>query len=1255
MLFMDRANSQENASDGDHKKVEFRNETERLAALRSYDILDSAPELAFDELTHLAARICDTPIAVVSLVDESRQWFKSKVGVDIAETSRDAAFCAQTILHEDVYIVPDATRHPAFCRNPFVVGEPYIRFYAGVPLITPDGHAIGAFCVMSPQIRGLSPDQALALKTLSRQVMTQLELRRNLADLSRSLKEQKETAFALKNAETFYLSLVEGLPQNIFRKDIHCRFTFGNGKFCATVGKPLEEIVGKTDFDFFPSELAAKYQRDDQRIIETREGLDTVEAHQTPSGEKIYVHVVKTPITSDAGEVIGIQGIFWDVTARKRTEEALAYERDLLRTLLENIPDHIYFKDSRSRFIKCSKAMASALGLVRPEEAVGKSDADFLDAESAGKSLDDESRIMRTGQPVIGLVEKETLRSGQEKWFITTKMPLRNRDGSIIGTFGIAREITKLKQTESELAYERDLLRTLLDNIPDCIYFKDRQSRFIKASQSLVQKFSLVESELLIGKTDFDFFLEEHARQAYEDEQQIIRTGLPLIGKPEKETWSDGSVTWVLTTKMPLRDKEGSIIGTFGVSKDITALKKAEVELELARDAALASTRLKSEFLANMSHEIRTPMNAIIGMSWLLLDTEMDAEQRDFVDTVRSSADALLTIINDILDFSKIEAGKLTFEAVDFNLLEMVEGALELVAARAQSKGIEILSYAEAEVPVLLRGDPGRLRQILANLLSNAVKFTHKGEVVVQIGKVSESESKVVLSFKVSDTGIGMSQESMSLIFQAFTQADGSTTRKYGGTGLGLTISKQLVELMHGSIGVDSTPGKGSTFWFQLPLEKQKAAYSLKSDNNVKHLAGLRVLIVDDNATNRRILHHQISSWRMGDSQASNGMEALELLKQEAQAGNPFSVAILDHQMPEMDGLTLAKAIKADPSLASTKLVMLTSMGQRLEGDFLKKTGLSAYLVKPVKQSKLFDCLATVMHAAPEIAASESSTHAKAAADSVTTGRGHARLRILLAEDNPVNQKVALKQLQKLGYSAEAVANGLEVISTLNRIPYDVLLLDCQMPELDGYETTQLIRSEESQKGANTGRKPLHIIALTANALKEDRDKCLLAGMDDYISKPVQMSDLQVALAHAEKHLKSMASAVVESRQAIIDEAVLASLRDLRMPGEADPVVELIELFQTDARARLAQIESAVVRNDAHSLEAAAHSLKGSASNMGAKRLAGFCLELEKLAKSNHMANSATVLASVQQEFSVVIRALEDEKLKDPIDLPQPS
>jgi CheY-like chemotaxis protein/nitrogen-specific signal transduction histidine kinase len=551
---------------------------------------------------------------------------------------------------------------------------------------------------------------------------------------------------------------------------------------------------------------------------------------------------------------------------------------------------------------------------------------------------------------------------------------------------------------------------------------------------------------------------------------------------------------------MPLRNQAGEIIGTFGVSKDITALKDAEEELEKARDAALESARLKSEFLANVSHEIRTPMNAIMGMTSLLLDTELTEEQEDFAETIRNSADNLLTLVNDLLDFSKIEAGKITFETIDFDLRDEVEETVEILAERAQSKGIELATWIHEETPRQVRGDPGRLRQILINLIGNAIKFTERGEVIVDVAPESETEAEAIIRFTIRDTGIGIPSKAIPLLFHAFTQADGSTSRKYGGTGLGLAIVKQFVELMHGQIGVESVEGEGSTFWFTVRLEKQKESKRKSFPSAaLEILTGTKVLLVDDNAANRQILTHQLDAWKVENAPASSGAEALALLRSAAASGKPFHLAVLDMQMPEMDGLTLAHRIKADPAIASTRLIMLTSIGSRLEHQILKKEGFSSYLVKPVKQSRFFDVLAnvtdeTIPH--PEIAAITDP-----AAGPVIEQKSIRGVRILLAEDNRVNQKLALKQLDKLGFTADIVANGQEVLSAIKSAPYDIILMDCQMPEMDGYETTRTIRGLP-------GFESLPIVALTAKAMKGDREKCLSAGASDYVTKPVDLDHL---------------------------------------------------------------------------------------------------------------------------------------------------
>ncbi|MHB8521710.1 MAG: PAS domain-containing protein [Limisphaerales bacterium] len=958
--------------------------------------MDTGPEAAFDDLARLASQICGTPIGLVNFIDEQRQWSKARIGPHALEAPRAISFCAHAIGQSDLFVVPDLKRDKRFADNPLVGGDPCLRFYAGMPLVTPDGYGLGTLCVMDRKPRKLTRDQAEALRILSHQVMAQLEFRRSVAELARTVNEQKRTAEALSNSEAFYHSLVEGLPQNILRKDLQGRFTFANQRFCAILGKSLSEIVGQTDFDFFPADLAAKYQRDDQRVIDTREILDTVEAHQTPDRGNIYVHVIKTPIYDFNGQIIGIQGIFWDVTAHKRVEEALAHERDLLTALLDHVPDSIYFKDLNSRFLKCSRALAKNFGLADPEQA--------------------------------------------------------------------------------------------------------------------------------IGKTDFDLFTKEHAQQAYEDEQRIIATRQPIIGKAEKETWVTGRESWALTTKMLLYNRNGEIIGTLGISKDITALKHAEAELEVARDAALQSVRLKSEFLANVSHEIRTPMNAIIGMSGLLLDTPLTPEQQDYAETVRLSADALLTIVNDVLDFSKIEAGKLAFECIDFNVTETVESVVELLAERADSKRIALACQVQDDVPARLRGDPGRLRQVLTNLVGNALKFTERGEVVIRVRRESETAAQTVLRFTVTDTGIGIAPEAQQIIFQAFTQADGSMTRKYGGTGLGLAISKQLVELMHGQIGVESKLGEGSTFWFTVQMPKPAPA--------------------------------------------------------------PADLGGHTKQDHAMAGSVCAHADDA-------------------------ATG---------PQSGAFE------------------TNPKRAAKNA---------RVLVAEDNPVNQKVTLRQLQKLGYAADAVANGLEVLEALNRIPYDIVLMDCQMPELDGYDAARQIRQREAAPGRGVrARRPVRIVAMTANALKDDRDKCLAAGMDDYLSKPVHIAELGAVLQGVPGPAGSRPTPVTADSRGVLDQRVLEGLRELREPNTPDPLVEIIDLFLQDTPRRFRHIEAALGQKDAGVLKSSAHGLKGSASNLGARPLAALCAQLEKLAQLGDFAAAATVAVQVKDAYARVCRALEEEKKK---------
>ena len=748
-------------------------------------------------------------------------------------------------------------------------------------------------------------------------------------------------------------------------------------------------------------------------------------------------------------------------------------------------------------------------------------------------------------------------------------------------------------------ATERDLLFTLMNDLPDNIWFKDCNSRFVAANRSMLSWTGFKDPSEIIGKTDQQIFAAEHADAAQADEQKIIATAHPIVGLDEKETWPDGHETWVSTTKLPWRDASGNVIGIFGWSRDITARKLGEKNLRLANEAAEKADRAKSEFLANMNHEIRTPMNGVIGMTALLLDSDLDPQQRELAETIRTSSDNLLKIINDILDFSKVETGDLAFEILDFDLTEVVEGALDMLAERSQDKEIELASTILPGTPTRLRGDPGRLRQILTNLIGNAIKFTESGEAVVRVSKERETDTCGVLRFEVQDTGIGMSPEAQAQLFQAFNQADSSSTRKYGGTGLGLAMAKQLVDLMEGQIGVQSQPGSGSTFWFTARFEKQ-ANTAKAPEKSFRDLFNFRVLVVDDNATTREILRCQILAWRMQAQSASSGTEALKLLRAAATECKPYDLALLDVQMPEMDGLTLARAIKADPAIAGTRLILLTESTRRASVEGPRAAGITNCCLKPVRQSRLFACLAKTLFGPSTIPR----TSAKALiAPSVRLPQ----IRVLVAEDNSVNQKITFAQLKKLGYNADVVSDGLAVLKAFDCTHYDVVFMDCQMPEMDGYEATRRIRSRRGDF-----LQP-HIIAMTAHAMQGDREKCLAAGMNDYISKPVQLKALAAALARGPSPIAEtnrLEKEVGFSNDALESALCEETLQTFREPGSTigDPFSpELVGTLERDAAGHLGAPPTASASGDTRRLREEAPELNRTGYGLGARVVGGIC------------------------------------------------
>lgn len=906
---------------------------------------------------------------------------------------------------------------------------------------------------------------------------------------------------------------------------------------------------------------------------------------------------------------------------------ALGDDCDLLEVLLDNLPEAIYFKDAASRFIQISRSLARRFGLDDPRQARGKTDFDFFDAAHARQAYQNEQQLMAGGQPVIDIDEKETWPDGRVTWASTTKMPLCDRHGRVIGTFGISHEVTERKQMQEELQQLTNFLDAVLDELPIMLFVKDaKHLRFERLNKAAEQLLGFTREEL-IGKNDYDLFPAEEADFFVAKDRDVLR-GRRMVDIAEEVIETRSGPRILHTRKIPLCDEQGRPAYLVGISEDITAAKQAEEELRRAKQAAEQASKAKSEFLANVSHEIRTPMNGIIGMTELALDTELTPQQREFLSMVRDSADSLLGVINDILDFSKIEAGKLEIEAVAFPLRDTLGDTMKTLALRAHKKGLELACQVLADVPDGLVGDAARLRQIVVNIVGNAIKFTEVGEVVMRVERWPADERPrprddadfpvaaspgVFLHLAVRDTGIGISPDKREAIFAPFVQADGSTTRRYGGTGLGLAISARLVELMGGRIWVESEPGRGSVFHFTARLAVADSPVMSAPAVAPKDLEDLPVLVVDDNATNRRILEEMLANWHMRPTVVASAGEALLELERANATGDPFSLVLVDAQMPGIDGYELVRQINDNLDYAGATIMMLSS-SEPTQGRG-PQPRLAAALMKPIKQSELFDAIMTSLGVS--LRRDETSSAAPAVA-----GR---RLRVLLAEDNPVNQKFVTHVLAKRGHDVRVVSNGREALEALAGGTFDVVLMDVQMPEMGGFEATAEIRRGERAAG---GHVP--IIAMTAHAMKGDRERCLEAGMDDYISKPVQAGQLCELLERMLEAAPPPAEAPFDARHALA-----------RVAGDGELLEELLRAFIEQWPTWRQGLNEATAGDGSAELRRLGHTIKGALGHFGIPSAQDAAWRLETLPDDCGLDEAGARSRALLAEIERVLPGLE--------------
>ncbi len=1215
------------------------NEDARLAALAAYGVLDTEPEPIFDDLAALAAQICRTPIALLCLIDADRQWFKSRRGLDATETPRDVAMCAHTILTPNrPLVVPDTQHDARFSDNPLVIGAPHMRSYAGVALVDHDGHALGTLCAIDTVPRDLSADQLVGLASLARQAVTLLELRRKVRE-ARALARDGESFFD-RSLDLMCVAGVDGLFKRV------------NAAFVFTLDYSVDELVGTSFFSFIHPDDVATTSLEVDKLAAGALTIDFENRYRCRDGtyRLLSWRTVPDPETGL------LYAIARDLTDARAAEQA---NRDLTAQLIEAAPSAMILVDDRGVIRLVNQATERVFGYAR-EELVGESVHLLLPAELRSRHrrrIEAFAASPRKAAPGAGRPLFGQHKDGSQVPVEIRLNPLQTAAGP-----AVLASIVDVSERVANKRYLQTQLRVL--------GLTAANDPFDATIEEII---ALVASSM--GWNAGEFWLVDAAEQRLRATAFWSDVPRPLFAAATHDAamasgvgipgtvWATAKPLWVPDIKtchgyrrsaIAASDGIGAGVGFPVLSNDVVIgvlaffsdqvqpndaqvvdtmgtvtgaigqylqRKQAEAATLKAQEAAETANETKSAFLANMGHEIRTPMNAVIGLTHLALRTQLDEQQRDYLDKIAQSARSLLGIINDLLDFSKIEAGHLQLEIAPFSLDSLLDGLSSSVSAQAEQRGIELIFNVASDLPDELIGDHLRLLQVLTNLCSNAIKFTEQGEVVVRLSVVTQGDEQVRVRFSVRDTGIGLDPDRAARLFEPFNQADVSTSRKHGGTGLGLSICKRLVGLMGGTIEVDSAIGLGSTFAFEIELD-------VAEDNDHATVlslpAGMRALVVDDNASARQVFAEMLAAWRLEVSVAASGAEAIAAITRAAAEGAPVNLVVLDWQMPGMNGLEVANRIREtlDPTVSPT-VVMATAYRDAEMTQQAAEAGVRGVLAKPVNPATLFNTVLAALHALPVPVAHTFDPHALEA-------RWRQRLqgaKVLLAEDNATNQQIAIELLQNVGIEVVVASNGMEVLARID-IDVDAVLMDLQMPGMDGITATErmLARPEVAH---------IPIIAMTANAMAQDRARVQAAGMKGFVAKPVEPAALYATLALHLPALTERASsrgprrlpgatttAPTQIWQSSSDTFAHVRLPNTiegieldgarrRLAGNDKLLAKLLARFveqQADVSVRIAAQDAA---GDNQSAVREAHTLKGLAGNLGMTAIAALAAKIE--------------------------------------------